>query len=96
MIAVEDLQPNCTFEDNCGHLFVLRSFSVRVDIGRDGTRYAKGTATLERLGPNSNEQPLTLKVPIDGVSLLRKIADHDLSAPATVAAELGLTDLAAA
>jgi hypothetical protein len=87
MIAIEDLWPNCTFADNCGHLFVLRTFSVRLASGQDGARRPSGTATLEKLALNPNEKPLTVTVPIDGVPLLRKIADHDLSAFSTTALE---------
>jgi hypothetical protein len=79
MIAIEDLRSNSTFEDNCGHLFVLKTFSVCLVLGQDGKRRPTGTATLERLALGPNEKPLTVTIPIDGVPLLRKIADHDLS-----------------
>jgi hypothetical protein len=87
MIALEELRPNSTFEDNCGHLFVLRTFSVHFVLGADGTRRPSGTATLERLALKSNEKSLTLTIPIDGVPLLRMIADHDLSPSSTAATE---------
>jgi len=87
MIAFEDLLPNSTFEDNCGHLFVLRTFSIQVTIGQDGMRRPRGTATLDRLTPNSNERPLSITIPIDGVPLLKKVADYDLSATAATLKE---------
>jgi hypothetical protein len=96
MIAIEDLQPNCTFADNCGHLFVLRTFSVHVAIGSDGTRRPIGIAILEKIALNSSEKPLTVTIPIDGVRLLHKIADHDLSAFSTPATERRFIDSDAA
>jgi hypothetical protein len=77
MIAIEDLRLNSTFEDNCGHLFVLRTFSICLVRGQDGKRRPSGTATLERLALGPNEKPLTVTLPIDGVPLLRKIAGDD-------------------
>jgi hypothetical protein len=90
MIAIEDLHPNSTFEDNCGHRFVLRTFSVRLVLGPDGTPRLNGTATLETLVLKPNEESLTLSVPIDGVPLLRKIADYDLSPFSSTATEIHL------
>ena len=91
MIAIEDLRPNSTFEDNCGHLFVLRTFSICLVLGQDGKRRPSGTATLERLALGPDEKPLTVTLPIDGVPLLRKIADRDLSVASPAETETRFT-----
>ena len=51
---------------------------------------------LERVALTPDEMPLTITVPIDGVPLLRKVADDDLSALSNNSTEINLIEFEAA
>jgi hypothetical protein len=74
MIPANCLVIGATFEDNCGHTFILREFSVRHVVAKDGSSRPSGTAKLETVPKNSNEAPRMLTVAITGEVMLSMVS----------------------
>jgi hypothetical protein len=74
MIAAHCLIVGAIFEDNCGHVFILREFSVRYIVAEDGSRHPSGTAKLETLPKNNSEAPRLLTISITGQAVLKMVS----------------------